>query len=483
MAGKKKKSFMLKAKLQNIRLILPLLLLLLLPIVYFAANTVQQLLTQASGTKANIEVDTTHTLEPIKTSWMSFSQGGEEPKDMIAPVVSDIKPLNPRYIRIDHLYDHHPVVSRSSGGSLSFNFARIDAIVDSILATGAKPFFALSYMPQAIASGDITSIPRDWNEWALVVQKTIERYSGQSGYNLTDVYYEVWNEPDLFGGWKYAGPKNYLTLYTYAAQGAQNAQNTNSFKLGGPATTQLYKNWIVAIADHVTKNKLRFDFFSWHRYTTDPTHYGRDVAEVTSWLFPYPTLVTLPRVISEWGFDSDINPGYDGNLGAAHSVATVRQALNGYDQLFAFEVVDGPDPAGKKFWGRWGLITHPTMGKQKKPRYAAFSMLSELKGTRLYLKGEGTWVTGVATREDQTFQLLLSNYDLQGRNSETVPVRIAPLRNGSYMLTTTRLSQKPITTTIEVSEEQLQTEIIMTPNEVVLLNLVLQAEKNPFLGS
>jgi len=60
-------------------------------------------------------------------------------------------------------------------------------------------------MPGVIAKdGNIINPPNDWNEWTLVVQKTIEHYSGKNDRNMNGVYYEVWNEPDLaqFGGWK-----------------------------------------------------------------------------------------------------------------------------------------------------------------------------------------------------------------------------------------------------------------------------------------
>ncbi len=448
-----------------------LLIFIIAPVLYWAFLQAQLLLTRAAGVKANIIVDTSFTQGIIKPSWFSFSQGGEESKDMIAPVIDQSKLLTPRYIRLDHLYDHFSVVNRGGDGQLAFNFAGLDGAVKSILATGALPFFSLSYMPPAISSGDILAIPRDWNEWALVVQRTIEHYSGKSGMNLSNVYYEVWNEPDLFGGWKYSGPKNYLTLYTYSALGAQRAQGVNRFLIGGPATTQLYKNWIVALANHVTANNLRIDFFSWHRYTTDPNAYFKDISDVTGWLFYYPTLISLPRIISEWGFDSDINSGYDGNFAAAHTVATVRQIINGYEQLFAFEVVDGPGPDGKKYWGRWGLLTHPSAGVSQKPRFSAFQLLQKMSGQRLLVSGEGTWVSGFASKDGNRIALILANYDRYGRNTEQVPVSFSHLSEGNYLFTTTRLGQKPVAQTITTSNNSFITNTVMQASGVVLLEL------------
>ena len=471
-----------------ISLIATLLLLVALPFLYIGIQTTHELLTRATGTKAAIIVDTTNLLEPIQPSWNSFAQGGEEQKNMLKPVSNKISELSPRYIRIDHIYDHHRVVRRAASGALEFDFKAVDDIVTSIVSTGAKPFFALSYMPQAIAQSDILSMPRDWNEWALVVERTIERYSGKDGMNLSDVYYEVWNEPDLFGKWKYDGAKNYLTLYEYAVKGAQNAQNVNEFKIGGPATTQLYKNWIVAFADFVTQNKLRLDFISWHRYTTDPTRFATDASEVTGWLFSFPELVSLPRIISEWGFDSDVNTGYDTNLAAAHSVAVIRQAINGYAELFAFEIVDGPDPASRKFWGRWGILTHPSTGATPKPRFHAFKLLKALTGQRLRLEGEGTWVTGLAATDGQTIRVLLSNYDYGGRNTETVPVTFTHVPPGSYEVKRTFLGKETTSETIALGGDTLPVSVTLSANNVVLLELTLviptaTPTPNPFLGN
>ncbi|MEK7165925.1 MAG: hypothetical protein AAB874_03925, partial [Patescibacteria group bacterium] len=449
-------------------LLITLSLLLLLPLILVGFGTARQLFIRATGIPANITIDAKLTLEQIRPVWNSFAQGGEESADMIAPVASSVSRLSPEFIRIDHIFDHFDVVSRSNNGTLSFNFNRLDGIVRSILKTGARPFFSLSYMPQVIAeNGDITGKPKNWSEWELVVQKTVEHYSGRDNLNLTDLYYEVWNEPDLFGNWKYSGDKNYLTLYTYAARGAKNSRNVNPFKFGGPATTSLYKNWLMALANHAFANKLPLDFFSWHRYTTNPAQYAKDVANTTSWFIDKPDFVTIPRLITEWGFNSNIHAGYDSNFAAAHTIASIRQMMYGYGNIFAFELVDGRDPGGKSQWGRWGLITNPAVGVRLKPRFKVFEMLGKIQGTRLLVRGEGTWVTGIAARNDNTYLVLLTNYDEYAKHTESVPVSISGLPAGLYSYSLTRLSENPVTQTINLTGT-FNTSIIMPANSVVL---------------
>ncbi len=126
---------------------------------------------------------------------------------MLANVIPQISELYPKYIRIDNLYDFYNVVSRNDKGELILNFEKLDQTVCDIYATGAKPFFSLGYIPETISEdGSLIGKPKNWQEWSFLVQKTVERYSGRKtvlscgamyDFWRTDIYYEVWNEPDL----------------------------------------------------------------------------------------------------------------------------------------------------------------------------------------------------------------------------------------------------------------------------------------------
>lgn len=432
---------------------------------------VREFLSRASGEKANIQVDTTAIIGPMPRPWRNLAQGGEEANWRMQPLVSQVKQLKPRYIRIDHIYDFYDIV-KGSPGNLSFDFSKLDPLIDDILAAGAKPYIALSYMPPAIASGDIVSAPKNYADWQLTVQKTIEHISGKRG--IRDVYYEVWNEPDLFGGWKYYGSKNYLTLYTYASNGAKAAASSSQpFKIGGPAITALYKNWFDALAKHALANNLRYDFFSWHRYSNDVEKYKEDMTQVRTWLAAYPQLeATLELHITEWGHDSQNHAGYDSAYGAAHTVAGAIEMVGYVDNAFAFEVQDGKDPAGNALWGRWGLFTHQDAAAKPKPRYWGLKMLDSIGDQRLQLLGKGTWVKGLAAlNEAGNAQVLLSNFDSKGVNTENVPVLFTNITPGTYEIVWTYLNGQTKTQLVATSEAALQTYMSMPANTVGMLEL------------
>ncbi len=443
-------------------------LIIFLPLFIMAIGSTITILTRASGTPANIVVDTSTRLEPIKTDFYhAFAQGGEEQNDMLQSIAADVKALRPQTIRIDHLYDSYQVVGRDGNG-LTFDWTRLDAVVNTILSTGAKPVLALSYMPNVIAKdGVIINPPNDWNEWALVVQKTIEHFSGKGGRNLSGIYYEVWNEPDLaqFGSWKLGGEKNYLTLYRYAAIGANNAQNVNPFLLGGPSTTGLYKNWIIALAE----SGNRVNFFSWHSYLSDPEQFAADQRNIISWLVQYPSYTLLPKLITEFGFTGSKSNGYGTMYGAAHTAAVIRQLISGGPTyLMSFQLKDGPNQSDGS---GWGLITHDDNGLKKKPRYSVYSFIDTMAGTRMQLTGEGSWVTGFATIQNDVMRVFLVNFDSKGSHTEQVPVKFTKLAPGTYKLRERFLFGRDVTKPYTVEEDSLTTDIFMPSQSIGILEL------------
>lgn len=454
--------------------IIPLMIIAVIGVISATQlDKIREFFGQASGEPANIMIDTQAVLGQLPRPWRNLAQGGEQFDWSMKPIAAQVKALHPQYIRLDHIYDFYDIV-HGSPGNITFDWSKFDAILDDIQATGAKPYIALSYMPPAISSGDILSKPVNWSDWQLVVQKTIEHVSGTR--KTPDVYYEVWNEPDLFGGWKYYGDKNYLTLYDYAARGAVNARGVQPFKIGGPAITALYKSWFDALLKYALANHLRLDFFSWHRYSKDLNQYKKDMFDVQSWVAAYPQLEpTLEFQITEWGHDSNNNAGYDGSYGAAHTVAGAIEMMNVVDRAFVFEIQDGKDPKGQTYWGRWGLFTNQDSGSKAKPRYNALRMLDRISSQRLQLLGKGSWVKAVAAKSDEgNTQVVIANYDMYGSHSEDVPITFTNIEPGSYSVREEFLGGRQQTVQVATDAAALQIHVPMTPNSVGFLELSKQ---------
>ncbi|KKU03108.1 MAG: hypothetical protein UX99_C0002G0061 [Candidatus Amesbacteria bacterium GW2011_GWB1_47_26] len=427
------------------------ILALALPLLLKGVNYVQKLMVGAEGRLAAITVETDRVLGPMPQPWRALAQGGEDLLGFMDQVGGQVAGVKTQYVRIDHIYDGFNVV----GNGLTFNWTGLDRVVDKIRAAGATPFLSLSYMPLAISKGDILDEPRDWNEWSLVVRKTIEHFSGEK--NIPGVYYEVWNEPDLFGKWTMGGNKDYKKLYLYASRGAQAARVSQSFKFGGPATTGLYKNWMDRFFPFILENRLRLDFFSWHRYDADLAKYSQDVAFVNRWIESHPYFANVEKVISEMGPDSEKGGQNDTRAGAAHLLAVMRELLYQIKYVFTFSVT-----------GQWGVVG--------KPRYEALRLLSNLGDQRLAVTGDGTWVRAFGAKKGDAYQVLVVNYDPKGRHSEVVPVTFVNLSSENFLLRQITMGGGTIQSEVATTEAILQREIPMTPNSAVLLELTPKSQ-------
>ncbi len=453
-----------------------------LPLFILASSGIQQLLTHASPKSANIVIDTNNTIQPITQPWNSFAQGGEEPPPMLSSTVPLMRKLSPRYIRLDHIYDYYSIV-KPNNNTFTYDFTTLDKTIDDIISSGAIPFLSLSYMPHDFtSSGTVIDYPSDWNFWKDLVKATITHISGKSFRNLSNVYYEVWNEPELpqFGNFRLNGNKDYRLLYFYTALAASEVQNVNKFYIGGPAVGSYYSNWVNEFLSYIEQNNLRFDFYSWHRYSKNPSIYSSDAKNIRKDLANFPKYRNVPLVLSEWGIDSENTTINNGNIAAAYTVSAISQFQDDINLAFTFEVKDGPPPNG----GKWGLISHEKDSNplSLKPRFHAFDALSKIKGQRISTSGDGTYVKILASKSQNSIFAILTNFDFSVKNTENVPVTFTGLSPQSYNLKYTYLSDQTsgnyemVTTTGIISKS-----FIMPPNSILLLELTPLANIATFI--
>lgn len=429
-----------------------LVIVVSLPVSLMLLNQKTDFFNSAFGTSANILIDAGSIKGGKGESWRYLAQGGEEKGRQLLPVQDLTKALKLNYIRIDHVFDYYTP-------------EELDQIVKDIIATGAKPFISLSYMPPQIAkNGDITELPNDWQAWENMVTKTVERISGRSGLNIDNVYYEVWNEPDLFGKFKLNGPKSYLELYSHTVIAVNRAKNVNSFKIGGPATTGFYDNWLNGLVAFSQERGIRLDFLSWHRYSKKLSDFEDDLEKASHF-------EGYELVITELGPNSENDRIYDENFGAVHLIATTALLEGKVDKIFNFEIKDGIGP--QKYWGRWGMLTHEKWGTPEiKLRYRAMQFLNNLIGcTNIEITGQGSWVKAIAKRNDQKIQILIVNYDEYGKHIEAVPIKIVNLPSNSFNLKRIDFNGGINTEKIELPENIWEATLFFNPNTASILEI------------
>lgn len=469
---KKEKDMWLKKNWKSLSILV--LLLGTLPWTLNLAQTAWKYLTGASARPAAIVVDTTQSQGPLREIWHGVAQGYEKEEGVdlrLNTMTALLKNAEVRYVRIDHIFDGFGLVSRVDG-RLVYDWTKLDLLVGDIVNSGAVPYFSLSYMPSDISQGDILDLPRVWGEWGQVVAAVVGRYSRDYRGGLNNVIYEVWNEPDLFGGWKMYGDKNYTTMYTVASNAAVAVRGTKPFKIGGPATTGFYPAWVDGFYKKLD-SQVRIDFFSWHRYSADVDDFVKDATDAKEMIAPQITRAQ-DLYISEWGVNPERSSSYDGQWAAAHYLA-VNRALVGtaIDMVMPFEVMDGGHE-DSQWHGGWGMITNPKYGAVvRKPRFRALELLSRMSGERLALAGEGDYVTAFSARDvNGTIRVMAVNYDSSGRHSEVFPITLSGLSNfETYTVTEEYLSGRKLSNDILPDGGVIRRDISLSASDAVLVTV------------
>lgn len=408
-----------------------LIIIVLLPIFIFLIKGIRDNRNRATDIPANIIVYTNKIQGNIpKGFWSNFAQGGEESHtNMIKPVQNQLTFLHPQYIRIDHVFTF-------------YTETELDQVVDTILATGAKPFFCLTN-------------PEDVPNWELAVANLVNRYSVAK--NIDNIYYEVLNEPDLFNKMHYKKDPNYLDFYAKTARAVAAGAGNRPYKIGGPATSGYYKNWIMYLLEYCKNNGIKLDFLSWHKYSKDINNYLTDINDLNKLLSEYPQYNDIEKTITEFGPLPENDDWYNNYFSAIHLLSLSTRLSPYIHKAFSFEIIDGPNT-------KWGLFRKDASPKL---RLLAYNFLNQLGGKLLSYEGEGTYVSSLCTKNDNKIQILLVNYDQNNSHAETVPITFKDLPQKQYELKITEFTGN---TTSQILYNS-QTSLYMKPNSAYLLEI------------
>jgi hypothetical protein len=133
--------------------------------------------------------------------------------------------------------------------------------------------------------------------------------------------------------------------------------------------------------------------------------------------------------------------------------------------------MDGKDPEGKPFWGRYGLLTHHSLGLQPKPRYQLMLWLESLQGQRLLLNGEGSWVKAIGVKNGNVITIYIVNYDQYSSHREAVPLVINNLTPGNYSVKNETFNGTVTTKTIQITAGTFADQVNLAPNQIVRISL------------
>ena len=343
--------------------------------------------------------------------------------------------LGARHVRAVGMYDDEMRVFRPSPASFMgydskeprTNWQMVDYVIDSLLDRGLQPMFTTSFIPSAMAGGDVTvfstkahtSPPKDWKQWERFVRESVahavDRYSLKI---VRQWYFEVWNEPNL-PGWFWGGNQaDFFRLWetTYKAIKSVDA----ALRIGGPSTARA--DWIEDALAFGTKHDCVPDYLITHIYNNDSASdnplapfagaqadknskspnsaagFIRGVQDLTNRL-------GFKGAIhwNEWGrsFHGVDHRREQPSEAAfiARFLAEVSQEADVFSYWCLSDVYDQVGYGREAFFGGYGLLSLQGL---RKPAYHTFQLLAKLGHQRVATAGEGmnSFCNAIATPAD-----------------------------------------------------------------------------------
>jgi xylan 1,4-beta-xylosidase len=347
-----------------------------------------------------------------------------------------------RYVRFHAIFDDDVgVYSEDAQGQPVYNWSYVDQIYDGLLDAGVRPFVEMSFMPRALARSlqphafwyqPLPSPPADYGKWEELVYNFAKHLVVRYGVDeVSQWYFEVWNEPniDFWAG----EPKQstYFELYDHAARAVKRADSR--LRVGGPATAQAA--WIPDMIAHTVQAGAPLDFVSTHVYGNDLSKdvFGTDenidrsemVGRAAQKVYTQVKSSARPDLPIHWteynaSYKNEIDvtdaafmgPWLANNIRLCDGLATSMSYWTFSDVFEEQGVIKTP------FYGGFGLIAE---GGVPKAAFNAFAMLHRLGDRRLLPSQANALVT---RRPDGTLAIAVWNYAAEGAAGPARHVRI-----------------------------------------------------------
>ena len=319
-----------------------------------------------------------------------------------------------KYIRMHGLLtDDMAVYYEDAKGNPQYNFQYVDVLFDFLQSIGIKPFVELGFMPSALASGPQTIFwwrgnvtpPKDHQKWADLIENLTAHFTQRYGTDEVKTwYFEVWNEPNLTGGFWTGTQDDYFKLYEYAAKAIKKVNP--AYRVGGPATAGAA--WVPEMIQFCEKNNVPIDFVSTHAYGVRQgflDEYGTSgtILDSNPWTVSGDVLNSRKQIAestkpnlelhyTEWSSSytpaDPIHDSYHSTAFILEKIKQVGQAANSMSYWVFTDIFEEAGPRYTPFHGGFGLVNYQGI---KKPAYYAFSFMNQMGETELQNTDNASW--------------------------------------------------------------------------------------------
>jgi xylan 1,4-beta-xylosidase len=354
-----------------------------------------------------VEIDAQAQATPFPHYWEQMFGSGRAILSLRESYREDLRAVKQvadfRYVRFHAIFhDELGVYNEDEHGNPVYNFSYVDQVYDGLLKNGVKPFVEISFMPRKLAFNpdalhpfwykQNVSPPKSMERWDDLVKHFAQHLVDRYGIDeVSNWYFEVWNEPNIDFWNGIPRQKSYFELYAHTARDLKSVNPR--LRVGGPATAAAA--WIGDFLKFTSQNRVPVDFVSTHGYADDTVEdlFGssedipmdervcRAAAKVKREI-KSSAMPDLPLIWSEWNVEGEMGSRDTIFVGSALA-NTVRQCDGLVDMLSFWtfsDVFEEGGPIAKPFEGQFGLRAK---GGINKPSYYAYGLLHQLGNERV----------------------------------------------------------------------------------------------------
>jgi xylan 1,4-beta-xylosidase len=376
-----------------------------------------------------------------------------------------------RYVRMHGLLsDDMGVYREDNKGNPMYNWQYIDELYDFLESIHVRPFVELSFMPQALASGNKTIFwwrgnvtpPKDYDKWGALIQALVRHWVERYGEDeVRRWYFEVWNEPNLKDGFWTGDQEEYFKLYAVTAKAIKSV--SNDLRVGGPATAG--SAWVPEFIAWCSQNKAPVDFVSTHTYGVERGYldengnsgtvlsrnersiYG-DIIQSRDQI-RQSAMPNLELHYTEWSSSyTPSDPIHDSYHEAAYILDKIRKTDTAANSMSYWTFTDIFEEAGPRFTpfhGGFGLMNYQDIDK---PAFYAYKYLNKLGDKELQNSDTASrackdkngnvqlllWDFSLSKPDEKVNNQVYYKRDLPAKDKGTVAVDFKDLPAGTYRL-------------------------------------------------
>jgi xylan 1,4-beta-xylosidase len=347
------------------------------------------------------------------------------------------------YVRFHAIFDDEVgVYAEDAQSRPSYNWSYVDQIYDGLLDSGIRPFVEMSFMPRALAASlrphafwyhPLPSPPKDYAKWETLIYNFTKHLVDRYGVNeVSQWYFEVWNEPNIDFWVGQPKQATYFELYDHAARAIKRVDSR--LRVGGPATAQAA--WVPDMITHSVQQHAPLDFVSTHVYGNDLSKdvFGTDedidrsemVGRAVKKVYNHVRMSTRPDLPIIW---SEYNASYKTEIDVTDAafmgpwLANNIRLCDGMTTMMSYwtfsDVFEEQGVVKTPFYGGYGLIAE---GGVPKAAFNAFAMLHRLGDQRSQPELANALVT---KRADGTLAIAVWNYASPGTTGTVRNVHVA----------------------------------------------------------